>query len=191
MFDKFLKYVRAIPKRKHYLEFLTATLSIPVLATAILINIGNLKGEDAKKEPAPERIIVSYPPSEKDQPEDKDEKQTNIEVCIKKVGPVTIRYPQEGDIVTDNPLTVRIDYDLGDYCAVVWSYRINNGRWSDYDDTSFSLYNLPNGQKTLEVRVKSIASTDEKMLKRTFDYQGTEAQPTLVPTEAAVTPPGQ
>lgn len=176
MFEKLLKYIRAIPKRKHYLEFLTATLSVPVLATAILINIGNLKAEDNKKDTPPERVIVTYAPNNEKKSEKDDEKTTpkENEVCKKAIGPVSIASPTEGDIVTDNPFTVRIDYETGEYCAAVWSYRINNGKWSEYDDTSFSVYNLPNGKKILEVRVKSIASNDEKTLKRAFDYQGTE-----------------
>lgn len=177
--EKLKRYIRAIPKRKHYLEFLTATLSIPVLATAIFINVASLRDNNKEKTSEPEKIFITAP--ERPNNDSQVVQPTNAE-CLKTVGPVNISYPNEGDIVTDNPLEVRIDLDRsGEYCAVVWSYRINGGRWSDYDDKSLALYNLPNGQKTLELRVKSVAGGSEKILKRTFDYQGTEVQATNTP----------
>jgi hypothetical protein len=150
-----------------------------VLATAIFINVANLR-DNKDKTPQKEQIIITIPPQQQSQ---KEVLQPTKAECKKTVGPVNIAYPNEGDIVTDNPLEVRIELDQsGDYCAVVWSYRINGGRWSDYDDKSLALYNLPNGQKTLELRVKSVASGVEKVLKRSFDYQGTEAQATAAPS---------
>jgi hypothetical protein len=59
------------------------------------------------------------------------------------------------------------------YCPVVWSYRINNGRYSDFDDKSIALYNPPNGNIVFDLRVRSLISDDEKILKRTFTYEGT------------------
>lgn len=189
--------MRAIPKRKHYLEFVTATLSIPVLATAILINIGNLQNDTTRKNTEPEKIIVTYAPREQAQAPQQPQQQVTTapvttEACDKSLGPVAISYPDEGDIVTDNPLDVEIKHDeTGKYCAIVWSYRLNDGKWSDYDDKSLALYNVPNGPKTLEIRVKSVATGEEEILKRTFDYQGTEVQATITPTQVTVTPSGQ
>jgi hypothetical protein len=187
-FEKFKRYIRAVPKRKHYLEFFVAMLSIPVLLTAILINLANLRSDDTKKNTEPQSIIISYAPGRSDEGKSDTTKPTGAE-CKKTVGPINISYPDEGDIVTNNPLEVTIDYDrTGEYCAIVWSYRINGGRWSDFDDKSLALYNLPNGQKTFELRIKSVAGGGEKILKRTFDYQGTETQPTVAPTQPQTTP---
>ena len=198
MLQRFLRYIRAVPGKKHYLEFVTATLSIPVLITVILINLGNLNAEEESKKDSsePEKIIVTYTPQDAVTPE-KDTGTQEVagsnEVCEKEVGPVAISYPEEGDSITDNPLEVIIERDeSGEYCAVVWSYRINNGRWSEYDDKSLALYNLPTGPKTLEVRVKSVTGGEEEVLKRTFDYQGQAEE--VAPTEgqaATITPGGQ
>jgi hypothetical protein len=184
-FEKLKRYIRAIPKRKHYLEFLTAMLSIPVLATAIFINVASLRDNNKDKTQEPEKIIITAPAQ---QGGITQTLQPTRGECKKTVGPVDISYPNEGDIVTENPLEVRINFDpTGEYCAVVWSYRINGGRWSDYDDKSLALYNLPNGQKTLELRVKSVAGGADKILKRTFDYQGTEVAATTTPTTSPTT----
>ena len=197
MLQRFLRYVRAVPGKKHYLEFVTATLSIPVLITVIMVNLGNLnaKEDKTKDEEAPEKIIVSYAPQAAINPNTHDEPEAvagDSVVCKEEVGPVDIAYPNEGDIITDNPLEVIIERDeTGEYCAVVWSYRINNGRWSEYDDKSLALYDIPTGPKTLEVRVKSVANGEEEVLKRTFDYQGEPEA--ITPTQeltATVTPGG-
>ena len=197
MLQRFLRYIRAVPGKKHYLEFVTATLSIPVLITVIMINLGNLNGEEKTKgSNEPEKIIVSYAPQAAVSASANDPKDAvagESDICSKEIGPVNISYPEEGDIITDNPLEVIIDKDeSGEYCAIVWSYRINNGRWSEYDDKSLALYNLPTGPKTLEVRVKSVTGGEAEILKRTFDYQGEQVD--IVPTEGqeiTVTPGGQ
>ena len=198
MLQRFLRYIRAVPGKKHYLEFVTATLSIPVLITVIMINLGNLKGEEerVKESSEPEKIIVTYTPQaavSTNANDPKDAVAGESDVCNKEIGPVSISYPEEGDVVSDSPLEVIIDRDdSGEYCAIVWSYRINNGRWSEYDDKSLALYNLPSGPKTLEVRVKSVTGGEAEVIKRTFDYQGEQVD--IVPTEGqaiTVTPGSQ
>lgn len=161
---------RSIPNKKPYVEFLTALLSVPVLLTVILINLNALRGDKAKTPtptPAVEKIYVTTAPGTSTNATN----PTNDD-CKKQVGPISITSPDEGETITDNPVYINIKYDQENYCSVVWSYRTNGGKWSDYDDNSIALYDLPNGNVKFELRVKSLVSSDNKSLTRNFTYKG-------------------
>ena len=164
---------RALPDKKQYVEFFTALLTVPMLLTVIVLNFNNLSGANKKAEPKENSpIIVTLPPSNNEDENDITPEPTS-EVCKDGIGPISIVYPEENETVTDNPVTIDIDYDDSEYCAVVWSYRINGGRYSDYGSNNIALYNPPQGTVRLELRVKSVVSGDEKTLRRTFTYEGT------------------
>lgn len=189
LFKRIVLSYRKIPEKKPYIEFFTALLTIPVLLTVILINYNNLKGNNTNKQPtAPEKIFV-YPTQsgtegkDVNQPATQETVVVTKEACKKQLGPVSITSPQEGEIVTDSPASVDVSYDSNTYCGAVWSYRINNGKWSDYDDKSIALYSLPQGNIKLELKVKSLATSDEKTITRNFIYRGGSSEPT--PTIAA------
>lgn len=162
---------RKIPDKKPYIEFVTAILSIPVLLTVILLNLSSLTGNKDKETKTenntPQTVVITAPDS-------KNQTTTNTkqEECTPEVGPISIGAPDEGEIVTDNPIYVSINYKQGDYCSVVWSYRINGGKWSEYDDRSIALYNPTPGSIRFELRVKSIVGNDSRTLTRNFTYQG-------------------
>lgn len=172
-------WLRRLLDKKQYIEFLTATLSIPVLLTVIVLNLNSLRNinktpEEKKEAPVQQiiyvtpkgggdKIIVSATPAPS---------PTVGEACNKDMPSVEIRNPSEGDTVTTNPVNIIIAQEKGDFCAVVWSHRINNGAWSEYDDKSIALYNLPKGKITFDLRVKSIVTGEELLLKRTFEYDG-------------------
>lgn len=195
-FKKVLRSYRHLPDKKQYIEFFTALLSVPVLLTVILINLNNLNTKKAAT-PAPtpaqqeKTIIVSLPPgnNSNDNPRIGQTTTQTPEQCNKHLAPVTILSPDEGDTVTDNPVSVGISYDQQDYCSVVWSYRINGGQWSDYGNDSLSLYNLPQGQIKLDLRVKSIVTGQDSTQTRNFIYKGTNVSvtPALSPTPNAGT----
>lgn len=179
-FSRLIRSYRGLPAKKQYVEFFTAILTVPVLLTVIILNVSNLRQEEAKDtkpEPTP-RIIISVPDtrSQTETANDTDTtaNTTPAEACKKEIGPVDIASPSEGETVTTNPLIISIDREGEGYCAVVWSYRINSGRWSDYDDKSIALYNPPNGQVTLELRVKSVVTGQERLLSRKFKYEGSD-----------------
>lgn len=178
-FSRLLRSYRGLPAKKQYVEFFTAILTVPVLLTVIILNVSNLREEEAKKaapEPTP-RIIINVPES-KPQTEtgntDTPVNTTPAEACKKEIGPVDIASPTEGETVTTNPLIISIEREGEGYCAVVWSYRINGGRWSDYDDKSIALYNPPDGQVSLDLRVKSVVTGQERLLSRKFRYEGSD-----------------
>ena len=164
-------------KNKPYIEFATAFLSIPVLITVMLLNFNSLKNLNAKPTPTPMPGATTNQGFFA-QPVGDDEVATPTPLgateapCMKGLGPVTISTPQEGDAVNDNPVMVDINYDDSRYCEAAWSYRINGGSWSGYDDRSVALYNLPQGQIKFELRVKSIAGDDTDTLTRNFTYSG-------------------
>lgn len=179
--------IKNIKLKKIHLEYITAILSIPVLVTAILINVGNLTNKNEKITPTP-TAQVKFPPF---QPQNQNTSPT-AQICKKSIGPISITSPTEDQSVTDNPVCFIIDYSDTNYCSVVWSYRVNDGTWSDYNSNSPCLYNLPNGDAVFELRVKSTVINEQKILTRSFKYTGnsnvatptpsTTSTPTLTPT---------
>lgn len=168
--------------QKIHLDWIVGILSIPVLITAIVVNWSNLSTKHPTTVPAtpsPQVIIV---------PQNNTGVVPTSSTCIKSVGPITISSPTEGEIVSDNPVCITIDYSDPTYCSVVWSYRINGGSWSDFNNTSPCLYNLPSGQVSVNLRVNSTVSSDQKSLTRTFTYTGSNTITTTVtptPTNTA------
>ncbi|QQS43301.1 hypothetical protein IPM65_04010 [Candidatus Roizmanbacteria bacterium] len=202
-FAKFLDSFRNLPDKKKYIEVITATLSIPVLLSVIYMNYINIQekrnGPDTSdpvaeqpKDTTPTIITIirdndneptTAPENEDGTPTPTPESKGE---CIKDIGPIDILSPQENSTVSGNPLDIDIRYDQGDYCSVVWSYRINNGQWSDYSDNDIVIYNMSSGKKTLELRVRSLVSNQNKTLTRVFTYQNTDEQ---IPTPTnTVTP---
>jgi hypothetical protein len=175
--NRFITDFKKLPERKQYIEFFTALLSVPVLLTVIILNVNNLKNQDKKSEEKsadPVREIIITQPSEK------QSAQINptTKPCVEEIGPISIASPEEDETVNDNPVQVSINYTQRNYCAVVWSYRVNNGSWSDYDDNSVALFNLPKGSIKFDLRVKSVVTGEQKNLSRTFTYNGTSVVPT-------------
>ncbi len=182
----FLSY-RSLPGKKQYIEFFTALLTVPVLLTVIILNFNNLKGNKAKEEPKNEQktIIITAPPSLDSKSEENTKIINTPKVCKQGIGPVSIDSPHENERITDNPVIVEINYDDSDYCSVVWAYKINDGKLSDYGSNNIALYNPPQGPIKLEVRVKSTTTRDEKVIKRLFFYDGpSSSQPPVASTGA-------
>lgn len=189
---RIFKSLQKAPERKHYLEFVTAALSIPVLLTVIFVNLNslNVKKEATsteKAQPSPQTVIIRETvPSQSNTTNNQPATPTSAS-CKKQIGPVSITYPKEGATVNDNPVNFIVKYDDSTYCSVVWSYRVNGGSWSEYSSNSPSIYNLPNGNITFELRVQSTVSQDQDQIERQFTYQGTTVAATPTPT-SAVTP---
>lgn len=184
-----------LPDKKRYIEFFTALLSVPVMLTVIILNLNNLRGAN-KPAPQPQTkevpIFITTQPDhnsdDRSQPVESNANTTTAQPsqeCKKDIGPISIDYPQEGAIVNDNPLNIEINYEQGDYCSVVWAYRINGGPYSDYDNKSIALYSPPNGKIVFQLKVKSLVNNDEKVLTRTFTYQGGSTVPTPTDTSAS------
>ncbi len=194
MFDRIKRFVRSIsqlPDKKKYIEFITAILSIPVLLSVILLNYTNLQNQNNSNDNTPQpspaviTIIRDRDDNNSDSNSDSEPTVSNTE-CTPEVGPVTIVSPEAGETINDNPLTIVVSQndDDNEYCAIVWSYRINNDTWSNFDDRDIAIYNLESGEKKLDVRFKSIISGDEETITRTFYYQNTQqvSTPTTAPT---------
>ncbi len=166
--------------KKPHIEFFAALLTVPVLITVLLLNVNNLKGNSDKKESESNKtqtIVVTQPSTEKEK-----EVVVTKEVCKPGIGDITIASPDENDSMNDNPVNVDINYEANGYCNVVWSYRVNGGAWSSYDDRSIALYNLSNGNIKLDLRVKSVVNSDEQNLTRNFAYNGNTLDPTTTPS---------
>lgn len=166
-----------IVKKKPYFELATAFLSIPVLITVLLLNVTTLKNINAKPTPTPEpqsKNNGSFYAAPVGHGLAVTPSVAAAGQCKKSLGPVSITSPGENDAVTDNPVTVNISYDDSSYCGAAWSYRINGSSWSGYDDRSVALYNLPRGQITFELRVRSIVTSEERTITRRFTYNGSQ-----------------
>lgn len=197
IFDTFGNWYKGLPDKKRYAEFVTAFLSIPVLLTVIISNVNNLnnKSDDTKPVTTPTTIVQYVPVQAPNSRPQQNQQSTPTGVatptsgdCKKEVGPVDVSYPSEGSVVVENPVTIDISYHPGEYCAVVWSYRINGGGWSQFDDKSIALFNMPEGDKRLELRVKSLGSGQEVFVVRNFYYQPIQlnSSPTPEATQSAM-----
>ena len=177
--------------KKPYIELITAILSVPVLITVILVNVNNLNSEKkASLTPTPEvkkeNIYIPITAQQENtggsshSTEQSPQNQTVItdSACKPGVGSVSISSPDEGETVTDNSVAIIVNYKASGYCAVIWSYSINGGSWSSYNDTSIVLYNLPAGKIKADVRVKSVVTGDVQTLTRNFIYKSANATPT-------------
>lgn len=185
MFEKIKVWYRELPDKKKYIEFVTALLSVPVLLSVLLINLSNLNNKkEATPTPTPkEKVIIvtsSVSPTSSTSPFLTPTPTTIIE-CKKEVGPVKINRPAEGELVTTDKVCIDIGYKTGEYCSVVWSYRMDDSDWSSFTDKEICVQNLSVGPKELEVRIKSKESDDEVTLIRNFYYKSKEA-PTQTPS---------
>lgn len=171
-----LRRIKKLKLQKMHLDYVAGVLSIPLLIMGLIVNFSNIskKNVPATASPTPQVIVVPEKNvSEKDTaPQKVVEQPVNPTSCKKTVGPITIDYPKEGDTVNDNPVCFTIDYPDDNYCSVVWSYRVNNGSWSEYNKNAPCLYDLPTGQVSFQLRVTSTVSDDTKSLTRNFTYTG-------------------
>lgn len=186
-------WIRQLPNRKHYIDFVAALITIPVLLTVLVSNISNIqqKKNSTSNQSAP--VIINNPTSK--QPVNYNvslmpsatitppiASAAPSSICQNGIGHINISYPNEGQIVSDNPVCVTIDYQSSTYCSVVWSYSINNGAWSDYSNNAPCLYNMPSGNVAFSLRVKSLASQNQITLQRNFTYTNNSAVPTPTPS---------
>ncbi|NTU73892.1 hypothetical protein HGB07_07070, partial [Candidatus Roizmanbacteria bacterium] len=117
---KIVKKIKAFTIKKIHLEYITAVLSIPVLVTAIIINVNNLTKKDVKPTvtPTPQIINVSDKYLTQNQGIPTSIVSATSQVCQKRIGPISISEPIEGQTITDNPLCFAIDYSDTNYCSV-------------------------------------------------------------------------
>lgn len=188
LLERIKRWYRRLPDKKRYLEFITALLTIPVLLTVTVSNILNLQSRNQTPTPVITQIIT---PQSTPQPTIQPSVTATIiptstptpspsAQCKKEIGQVTIADPDENAVVTSDPVCLDIVREGADYCAVVWSYRINGSAWSEYTDKSICMYGLTDGVKNLELRIKSIVTGAETILKRTFIIPS--PTPTITPT---------
>lgn len=189
--ERIRRWYRGLPDKKRYLEFVTALLTIPVLLTVLLGNLSNIqKQKTADTTPTPSvttTVAVTHTPSPRLQNTEGTQSPTptTVAACIREVGPMEILYPEENVTISENPVCLELSKQKPQYCAVVWSYRINGSSWSAYTDRAICMYGLDAGRKTLDLRIKSIASGDEVILKRTFTVLG-DPTPTQATSSATV-----
>jgi hypothetical protein len=166
--------------KKHHLDLIIALLTIPVLLTVITTNLLSLQ-KNSKNFPTPtpapakEIIIQTATAPTGSQSVVQQQVKNTVEPianCKKLVGPISISFPTEGQIVSDNPICIVIKYEDPNYCSAVWSYRINSSAWSEYSSNSVCLYNLPKGLVKFDLRAQSTVSQNQVSLSRSFTFSG-------------------
>lgn len=193
------KGLESLYDKKPLIEFVVAILSIPSIILLVILNYNTLQNLNNKPQPTPTPLVINNTqpaatttnttiPNFFTVPITHTPRPTEIpsapqQPCNKSLGPVSITYPSEGSTVNTNPAEIDISYDNSTYCGAVWAYSINGSSWSDYNNNSVALYNLPNGEVTFQLRVKSITSSDSTTLTRHFTYTGQSTAP--VPTTAS------
>ena len=176
--------------KKPLIELIVAILSIPSLVLVVLLNFNTLKSLNGTKITPTPGITNPLPAINANtttpnffvrpvtrEPQPTVASATSQSPCNKNLGPVSITSPNEGDTINSNPVEVDISYDNTDYCSAVWSYSINGSSWSDYDNNSVALYNLPDGPIKFQLKVKSLTSSDSTTLTRDFTYTGQSIAP--------------
>lgn len=181
--------LRALPEKKQYFELVGAMLSIPVLITVILLNTNSLKNSTAKKDassPTPATVVVTEKDRLITQPPQviyENNPSGGNASCTKQVGQVRIASPNEDEVVATNPVCLDIVSVDVNACPAVYSYRVDNGAWSDFSKNTVCLYNLKAGKHSVDVKVKSSLSDDVVQLRRSFQSGTTDAvTPTQTPT---------
>lgn len=182
--EKTKAVVRKLHKAKPHLDYIAALLTIPVLITAIIINVTNLSSKN-KTIPSPTPVRSSYGDTAIQTVRATSIPQpTSSPDCTPGIGKADIAYPQEGDTISTNPVCIDISYQSANHCGVVWAYRINGGPWSDYSNNSVCLYSMPSGQINYDLEIKSLVNTDNEIIHRSFLYN-----PLLTPTPTVTTTP--
>lgn len=187
--EKTKQLIKKLPEQKPHLDFIAALLTIPVLITVLLINLSSINNKKSTTAQPTPTVSVMQPTQNKNNASrysnnpvnPTDSPTPNPNSCVKGIGQIEVSYPQEGQIVSDNPLCISIDYSQGDYCSVVWAYKINNGNFSDYSNNSVCLYNVLQGDNTFILQVKSLVNTDTKVIQRHFTYKNTQVSATPSP----------
>src|SRR3989338_8916423 len=104
MLVKVKNWYRDLPENKKWVDMITAVLTIPVLLTIIISNIGNLKKVRSQEElaentqPALERIIIKENGTAIVSPTNQKASELSpTPMCNSKLPNYEISYPLEGD----------------------------------------------------------------------------------------------
>ena len=180
------KWYTALPDKKRHIELISATLSIPMMLTVILLNYNNIKSlKDKTIAPAttaPIQVIVDNPANQNTATNSSEINPKTIITppqkteCKKDIGPIQILSPQEGEIISTNNVCINISTD-NNYCPVTWSYRIGTDSWSNFNNNDICLYNLTPGLKDLQIKIKSTVIDKNITLERNFTYQNSTVTP--------------
>ena len=196
-FKRIQKWYVILPDKKRYFELLTAVLSVPMILTVILVNMNtinkNKETSTSTISTTPIQVVIDNPAtvSSNTNPPKVTLKTastptptatpTKIE-CKKDIGEIEILSPQEGEIITSDNVCINISTNK-DYCPVSWSYKLDDGNWSDYSSNNICLYNLSAGKKDLQIKIKSSVVDKTITLERTFTYKNSiTPTPTTTPT---------
>jgi len=203
MFEKIKDITLNIPEKKKWVDMVTAILTVPVLITVIASNLGNISSDKKKEvsaqtpQPTVEKIILrekEVPSPTNNEVKDSENREitpTTVS-CESSLPDFEILSPKEGENIVADPLCITFARSQdGNFCPVVWAYRINNGAWSTYTDDPICLYNMASGPVKLEVKSKISVSGEEKTYMRNFTYKGESNNIQISPQPSATVTPTQ
>jgi len=210
-FNRLKNWYQNLPDKKKYLELFSAALTIPMLLTVIIINLNNINGQKktsttqtSSNTITPIQIIITGSPEQDNKtpsptknlsltpttaPTSTPTPSPTSTSCIQEIGPIEILSPQEGEIITTDQVCLNISTSPK-YCPLVWSYKLDNGSWSEFNSNDICLYNLSNGAKQLQIQFKNTSTNKTVTLARNFTYQKASATtPTITPTNSPTPTP--
>ncbi len=195
VFFRIIQWLKRLPQHKSHIDFFAAILTIPMMLTVIVINIISLQTKKQTSIPAnPTPVVIQVDQNTPTTQPNQTLLQSATTVptnptqsaCIQDIGPIAISSPQEGQTVTANPVCISISYQGNGYCSVAWAYKINSSDWSDFTNTSPCLYNLPTGNNTFTLQVKSTVTDKSQTILRHFTYTNPGATIQVTPTTSIV-----
>lgn len=180
-------FMQSLPRRKQYIEFFTAMLSLPIMITAIILNVNALRPKTAQNTTIPtttEKVII-ISPAASNQTNSTSPISPTAGICREELPNVSISSPQEGETVSKDAVCIAPDIAKGNYCAIVWRYSVNNSSWSDYDDKAFCLYNLASGNVTVRLQIKSTVTGATQEIDRHFTYMSSNTPTPAISSSSA------
>ncbi|NCU31976.1 MAG: hypothetical protein EOM23_03350 [Candidatus Moranbacteria bacterium] len=193
IFTRIKNWYQNLPDKKKYIELISAALTVPMLLTVIIINLNNIKNQnqttttDTSSSTTPIQIVITGtqdqenknpPPTEKSSPTatgsitptSTPTSTPTPTSCINEIGPIEILSPQEGEIISTSNVCLNISTD-SKYCQLVWSYKLDDDDWSEFNSNDICFYNLDSGSKQLQIKFKNTSTGNTVTLVRNFTYQ--------------------
>jgi len=191
--NKIFNWLKKLPEKKQYFEFVKEFLYVPFLVLLILVNVYALRGRNASPSPSPSPSLspVIQPSTAPSQlPAISTAPSVNPSVspspkneCKSQPQPVEIAYPSQNQKIANIEPVCVVFSKLGDnYCEQTFEYKVNDNDWTPTGEKTICLYSLPDGEITFQLRVTDENSNQAQTYTRKFSYQKTTPSPSPSPS---------
>jgi len=191
--NKIFSWLRKLPEKKQYFEFVKEFLYVPFLVLLILVNVYALRGRNASPSPSPSASPATQPsitppqvpviiPTPLSSPAITVSPSPQKE-CKSQPQPVEIAYPSQNQKVANIEPVCVVFSKLGEnYCEQTFEYKVNDNDWAPTGEKTICLYSLLDGEITFQLRVTDEKSNQSQTYTRKFNYQKTTPSPSPIPS---------